>query len=99
MTDCGRVVGGGTNRASMYIEDVSTSSPENRSKQACGTTTLWNMAERCVCFAQRRSGSLWPWGSLSRYVADSGSFSQVGDSSILKPNVISGADTGTEAQV
>lgn len=32
-------------------------------------------------------------------MADSGSFSQVSGSSVFRPNVISGADGGTEAQV
>ena len=61
--------------------------------------TLWNMAELYVCFAQRRSGSLWPWGSLSLYVVDSGYFSQVSGSDASRPNMISGADSETQTEV
>lgn len=47
-------------------------------------TTLWSTAEPCVCSVQRRSGSWWPWGSLSLCVADSGFFSQVNNSGVFK---------------
>ena len=89
VTGCGRC-----GRPSLYMQRVSTCSPENRSRCDCGTTTSWSTAGPCACSGRRRSGSWWPWGSLSRYVANSGSFSLVSVSGVSRPTFISGADTG-----